>query len=88
MVVLAFWLTVAAQLLTWFGTSGVVRYALTFSGPLPLLVTAMLARMARTGRLARYAAISLAGALLVSTSSRTSRSSVPARRRRAGQSTP
>ena len=64
-VVLAFWLTVAAQLLTWFGTSGVVRYALTFSGPLPLLVTAMLARMARTGRLARYAAISLAGALLV-----------------------
>src|SRR5262249_56671558 len=64
-VALAVWLTVAAQLLTWFGTSGVVRYALTFYGPLPLLVTAMLARVARMGRLARGAAISLAGALLL-----------------------
>ena len=88
MVVLAFWLTVAAQLLTWFGTSGVVRYALTFSGPLPLLVTAMLARMARTGRLARYAAISLAGALLVFNLLTHVAFLVPARRRRAGQSTP
>jgi hypothetical protein len=63
-VVLAFWLTAAGQLLTWFGTSGVVRYALTFSGPLPLLGTAMLARVARTGRIARYTAASLAAALL------------------------
>jgi hypothetical protein len=65
LVALAFWLTVAGQLLTWFGTSGVIRYSLTFYGPLPLLVTAMLARVARMGRLGRGAAISLAAALLV-----------------------
>ena len=29
-----------SQLLTWFGTSGVIRYSLTFFGPLPLLVAA------------------------------------------------
>ena len=51
MVALAFWLTAAAQLLTWFGTSGVMRYSLTFFGPLPLLVTAVLA--ARLGGGAR-----------------------------------
>src|SRR5262249_15575936 len=56
-VVLAFWLTVAAQLLTWFGTSGVVRYALTFYGSLPLLVAATLARLARRGRVASAVAI-------------------------------
>ena len=64
LVVLAFWLTVAAQILTWFGTSGVVRYALTFFGPLPLLVTAMLTRVARMGRVGTGAAIALTAALL------------------------
>jgi hypothetical protein len=64
LVVLAFWLTLAAQLLTWFGVSGVIRYSLTFLGPLPLLVTAALGRLAGTGRAGRAAAIALAGALL------------------------
>jgi hypothetical protein len=64
LVVLAFWLTVAAQLLTWFGTSGVMRYCLPFFGPLPLLVAAMLARVARLGRAGRVTAITLAVALL------------------------
>ena len=53
LVALAFWLTVAAQLLTWFGTSGIMRYSLTFFGPLPLLVAAVLARLARRARGAR-----------------------------------
>jgi hypothetical protein len=64
MVVLCFWLTVAAQLLTWFGTSGIMRYSLPFFGPLPLLVTAMLARVAHLGRSGRVTAIALAGALI------------------------
>jgi hypothetical protein len=64
LVALAFWLTVAAHLLTWFGTSGIMRYSLTFFGPLPLLVTAVLARLARLGRAGRGAALALAGALL------------------------
>jgi hypothetical protein len=64
LVVLAFWLTVAAQLLTWFGTSGVMRYALTFFGPLPLLVAAMLARVARFGRAGRATAFALAVMLI------------------------
>jgi hypothetical protein len=64
LVVLAFWLTVAAQLLTWFGTSGVIRYSLTFFGPLPLLVAAVLARLALLGRVGRMTAIALAGALV------------------------
>jgi hypothetical protein len=63
-VVLAFWLTVAAQLFTWFGTSGVMRYSLTFFGPLPLLVAAMLARVAQWGRAGRTIAIALAVALI------------------------
>ena len=63
-VALAFWLTVAAQLLTWFGTSGVMRYSLTFFGPLSLLVTALLARVARRGRAAEVTALTLAGALV------------------------
>jgi 4-amino-4-deoxy-L-arabinose transferase-like glycosyltransferase len=65
LVALAFWLTVVAHLVTWFGTSGVLRYALTFYGPLPLLATAFLARLAHLGRLGRAAAIALAGGLLV-----------------------
>src|SRR6185369_13590251 len=65
LVALAFWLTAAAQLLTWFGTSGVIRYSLTFFGPLPLLVTAVLGRVARRGRAGEVAALALAGALLV-----------------------
>ena len=65
LVVLAFWFTVALQLLTWFGTSGVIRYSLTFSAPLPLLVAAVLARLASVGRVGRGAAIALAGALIV-----------------------
>lgn len=64
LVALAFWLTVAAQLLTWFGTSGVMRYSLTFFGPLPLLVAAVLARLARLGRAGRVTAVALAGALI------------------------
>ena len=65
LVVLAFWFTVALQLLTWFGTSGVIRYSLTFFGPLPLLVAAVLARLASIGRAGRGAAVALAGALIV-----------------------
>src|SRR5262249_28621725 len=64
LVVLAFWFTVAAQLLTWFGTTGIIRYSLTFFGPLPLLVTAMLARVAHFGRAGRATAIALAGTLI------------------------
>jgi hypothetical protein len=63
-VALAFWLTVAAQLLTWFGTSGVMRYSLTFFGPLPFLVTALLARVARRGQVGKVTALTLAGALV------------------------
>ena len=65
LVALAFWLTAAAQLLTWFGTSGVIRYSLTFFGPLPLLVTAVLGRVARRGRAGKVTALALAGALVV-----------------------
>ena len=65
LVVLAFWFTVALQLLTWFGTSGVIRYSLTFSSLLPLLVAAVLARLASIGRAGRGMACVLAGALIV-----------------------
>jgi Dolichyl-phosphate-mannose-protein mannosyltransferase/F5/8 type C domain len=64
LVALAFWLTVAAHLLTWFGSSGIIRYSVTFFGPLPLLVAAMLARLARLGRAGRAIAIGLGGALI------------------------
>jgi F5/8 type C domain/Dolichyl-phosphate-mannose-protein mannosyltransferase len=64
LVALAFWLTVLAQLFTWFGTSGIIRYSLTFYGPLPLLVVAVLARLAGLGRTGRAAALTLAGLLV------------------------
>ncbi len=64
LVVLAFWLTVVAHLVTWFGTSGILRYVVTFHGVLAILTTATLARLARTGRLGRTAAVALATALI------------------------
>jgi hypothetical protein len=64
LVALAFWLTVAAHLLTWFGTSGVLRYAVTFHTVLPALAAAALARVARAARATRVAALALGAALL------------------------
>ena len=87
-VALAFWLTAAAQLLTWFGTSGVMRYSLTFFGPLPLLVTAVLGRVARRGRAGKVTALALAGARSSSTFSRRSRSFARVRTSRSAPSTP
>jgi hypothetical protein len=49
LVVAAFWVTVGAHLLTWFGTSTVLRYAMTFHGTLPVLCAVALARLAATG---------------------------------------
>jgi hypothetical protein len=46
LVAVAFWLTVAAHLLTWFGTSTVLRYAITFQATLPVLCSLALARVA------------------------------------------
>ena len=46
LVVVAFWATVAAHLLTWFGTSTVLRYAMTFQATLPVLCAMALARLA------------------------------------------
>jgi 4-amino-4-deoxy-L-arabinose transferase-like glycosyltransferase len=63
-VVLAFWTTVAAHLATWFGTSGVLRYAITFYATLPVLCATLLARLARLGRHARGLAVGLAVAVL------------------------
>ena len=63
-VVLAFWLTVAAHLATWFGTSGVLRYSITFYVTLPVLCATLLARLARVGRLGRGLAATLAVAVL------------------------
>ena len=63
-VVLAFWLTVAAHLATWFGTSGVLRYSITFYATLPVLCATLLARLARVGRLGRGLAATLAVAVL------------------------
>ena len=45
----AFWATVAAHLLTWFGTSTVLRYAMTFQATLPVLCAMALARLAAIG---------------------------------------
>jgi hypothetical protein len=45
-VVVAFWGTVAAHLVTWFGTSTVLRYEITFQGVLPVLCAVALARVA------------------------------------------
>jgi hypothetical protein len=64
LVVLAFWLTVAAHLATWFGTSGVLRYSITFYVTLPVLCATLLARLARVGRLGRGLAATLAVAVL------------------------
>jgi hypothetical protein len=63
-VVLAFWLTVAAHLATWFGTSGVLRYSITFYVTLPILCATLLARLARVGRIGRALAAVLAAAVL------------------------
>ncbi len=63
-VVLAFWMTVAAHLATWFGTSGVLRYSITFYATLPVLCATLLARLTRVGRLGRGLAVALAVALL------------------------
>jgi hypothetical protein len=63
-VVLAFWLTVAAHLATWFGTSGILRYSITFYVTLPVLCATLLARVARAGPLGRGVAATLAVALL------------------------
>jgi hypothetical protein len=46
LVAVAFCLTVAAHLLTWFGTSTVIRYAMTFQATLPVLCSLALARLA------------------------------------------
>jgi hypothetical protein len=50
LVVLAFWLTVGAHLVTWFGTSGVLRYSMTFYATVPVLGAVALGRLARWGR--------------------------------------
>lgn len=63
-VVLAFWLTAAAHLATWFGTSGVLRYSITFYVTLPVLCATLLARVARAGRLDHGLATTLAVAVL------------------------
>ena len=57
LVVLGFWLTVGAHAATWFGTSGVLRYSMTFFATLPVLGAVALARAAR-GR-PRVAALAL-----------------------------
>ena len=48
-VVVAFWVTVSAHLVTWFGTSTVLRYEMTFHGTLPVLCAVALARLAAAG---------------------------------------
>ena len=63
-VVLAFWLTAAAHASTWFGTSGVLRYSITFYVTLPVLCAALLARVARLGHAGPWVAAGLAAALL------------------------
>ena len=63
LVVVAFWATVAAHLLTWFGTSTVLRYAMTFQATLPVLCAMALARVAPVGRGTPVAGL-LAAALL------------------------
>lgn len=50
LVVLAFWLTVTAHALTWFGTSGILRYAMTFYATVPVPGAVALARLARRRR--------------------------------------
>jgi hypothetical protein len=60
-VVVAFWGTVAAHLVTWFGTSTVLRYAITFQGILPVLCAVAIARLARAWA---PVAVALAAAIL------------------------
>ena len=48
-VVVAFWITVAAHFLTWFGTSTVLRYEITFQATLPVLCAVALARVGAAG---------------------------------------
>jgi len=59
-VVLAFWLTVAAHAATWFGTSGVLRYAMSFYATLPILGTVALAWVAGRHRVLARAAVAVA----------------------------
>ncbi len=63
LVVLAFWGTVAAHLLTWFGTSTVLRYSMTFYATVPVLGMVALARVARAGRV--WCVVALAAAVVV-----------------------
>jgi 4-amino-4-deoxy-L-arabinose transferase-like glycosyltransferase len=63
-VVLAWWLTVAAHLVTSFGAAGVLRYAITFQATLPVLAAVVLARVWRRGGPGRVVAGLLAAGLL------------------------
>jgi 4-amino-4-deoxy-L-arabinose transferase-like glycosyltransferase len=56
LVVLAWWATVVAHLVTSFGASGILRYAITFYATLPILCAVVLARVWRWGRPGRVAA--------------------------------
>jgi hypothetical protein len=63
-VVLGFWSAVAAHLATWFGSSGILRYAIAFYATVPVLVAVVLARLSRLGPTPRAVARALAVALL------------------------
>jgi hypothetical protein len=63
-VALAFWLTAAAHLVTWFGTSGVIRYSMTFYVTVPVLTAVALARLSVAGRAARGVAATVSVALI------------------------
>jgi Dolichyl-phosphate-mannose-protein mannosyltransferase/F5/8 type C domain len=63
LVVLAFCLTVAAHLATWFGVSGVLRYSMTFYATVPILGAVALGRVAHWGRAGWV--VAAAAALLV-----------------------
>jgi hypothetical protein len=64
LVALASWLTLLAHLVTWFGSSGILRYAMTFYATLPVLAAGWIAWLGRRGRIGRGAAIGLAVALV------------------------
>jgi hypothetical protein len=64
-VVLAFWATVAAHLATWFGTSGILRYSMTFYATIPILVAVALTRLTRRLPGGPIIAAGLAAGLLV-----------------------
>ena len=49
LVAVTFWATLAAHLVTWFGTSTVLRYEMTFHVTLPVLSALALARLAAAG---------------------------------------